>query len=98
MALRDGLALGWSWGYKDLICEVDCSNLLTSLEDEKSVHFIFMLIFPVEIHDWLQREWIVELNGIRREINMVADHMAQMGVNCLLQEFLFLRRLTSWNF
>lgn len=33
MTLRDGLALVWSKGYREVIREVDCEDLLNSLHD-----------------------------------------------------------------
>lgn len=44
-ALRDGLSLVCSRGYRDVICEVYCAKLLVSLKDEENRRFISALRF-----------------------------------------------------
>lgn len=88
-ALLIGLDLAWDRGIRELVVEVDCQELLQSVGDEESRHFLPVLS---TIKDMLERDWRVSLSRISRECNGPADHLAKVGAHssspevCVLAE------------
>lgn len=79
-ALRDGLECGWQRGFRNLICEVDCQELISSLGDQERTRFMPVL---QDINNWLLRDWIVVLQPVNRIANRVADRLARLGAESL---------------
>lgn len=70
LALKTGLQLVWNKGYRNIVCNTDCRELLVSLEDEEIRRF-----FPIlkEIRAILRRQWKVALTGFSKESSKPAD-------------------------
>ncbi|XP_057426454.1 uncharacterized protein LOC130719872 [Lotus japonicus] len=66
LALKQGLELIWERGYRDVICEIDCQELVTRLEQEEVERF-----FPIlnDIRSLLKRRWRINLAVIGRDNN-----------------------------
>lgn len=75
-ALKLGLQVAWDRGYRDVICNTDCSDLLKALEDDERRQFLPIL---GEIRDLTSRSWNVSLSGISRDCNLPADWLAKKG-------------------
>ncbi|XP_057418969.1 uncharacterized protein LOC130713196 [Lotus japonicus] len=87
-ALKLGLQLAWDRGFRDVRCNVDCSDLLLALVDEDSRN-----LFPIlsDIHEMSSRSWKVVFNAISRDCNQPADWLVKKGASspsmdvCLLE-------------
>lgn len=77
-ALKLGLLLIWDRGFRRVICNVDCAELLQSLRDEESRHFLPIL---EEISGLLSRNWDISLARIDRDYNRPADWLARKGAS-----------------
>lgn len=77
-ALKLGLQLVWDWGFRDVICNVDCADLLKSLEDEESRRCLPILD---DIHELISRQWSVSLIRVSRDCNKPADWLAKKGAS-----------------
>ncbi|XP_057453233.1 uncharacterized protein LOC130745107 [Lotus japonicus] len=75
-ALRDGLHIAWAQGYKDIIVEMDCKEVLKELTNTASHSFCPML---GEIASLLRQQWKVHVQWIPRDCNMAADCLAHIG-------------------
>ncbi|KAL6545491.1 hypothetical protein OROGR_009365 [Orobanche gracilis] len=77
LALKEGLLLAWSNGFLDVICEMDCAEVLSGLEDPQSLQFCPSLN---DIKVLLNRQWRVSLHLVHRDKNHAADSLAKLGV------------------
>lgn len=75
-ALKLVLQVAWDRGYRDVICNTDCSDLLKALEDDERRQFLPIL---GEIRDLTSRSWNVSLSVINRDCNLPADWLAKKG-------------------
>ncbi|XP_057445019.1 uncharacterized protein LOC130737284 [Lotus japonicus] len=77
-ALKLGLQIAWDRGYKDVICNVDCRDLLRVLDDPET-----WIFFPVlrEIYELRMRSWNLTLSAINRDCNQPADWLAKKGAS-----------------
>ncbi|XP_057444777.1 uncharacterized protein LOC130737023 [Lotus japonicus] len=91
-ALKHGLALVWEQGYRDVICNIDCGELLRSLEDEESRRFLPIL---AEISDFINRDWRISLVPISRDCNAPADWLAKKGATTPTSTFSLLEEPPS---
>ncbi|XP_057432328.1 uncharacterized protein LOC130725089 [Lotus japonicus] len=66
----------WAHGYRDIIAEMDCKEVLRELHNTASHGFCPML---GEIASLLRQQWKVNLQWVPRECNMAADCLAHMG-------------------
>ena len=85
LALHLGLQLAWSRGFREVLCEVDCKELITLLEDQSVRSFMPIL---EDIYQSIHRVWKVSLNHISREANAPADYLAKLGADCSSQDVL----------
>ena len=76
LALKLGLMLSWERGFKDIICNLDCRDLLHAIGDTESHVFLPIL---KDIVILLKRQWCVTLEFIGRECNAPADWLARRG-------------------
>ncbi|XP_057452178.1 uncharacterized protein LOC130743996 [Lotus japonicus] len=63
VAMRDVLRLAWHRGFRRVICEVDCSVLVSTLADTTAIHMHYE--FPVMVLD--------------PPLNVLADYLARRG-------------------
>ncbi|XP_057455201.1 uncharacterized protein LOC130746545 [Lotus japonicus] len=78
LALKTGLQLVWEKGYRNVVCNVDCRELLNSVNDAESHRFLPIL---EDIHAILLRPWTVVLANIDMEYNQPADWLAKTGAS-----------------
>ena len=78
-ALKAGIQLGWDLGYRNLIYEVDCGELVNLLQNRSQIQFHRLRNFLLDICDLLDRDWTIVVNQISREANSVADWLAKYG-------------------
>ncbi|XP_057421783.1 uncharacterized protein LOC130715682 [Lotus japonicus] len=86
-ALLLGLKLVWDRGYREVKVEVDCAELLQSIENGDSGRF-----FPVitEIKQLRDKAWNISIERVRRECNAPADYLAKLGARSPVVNFSFL--------
>lgn len=90
MALRDGLTIAWNHGSRKLLCESDCKVLVDTLSDScLLIHHPHTEILH-EIHQLLNRQWIVELSRIHRDGNAITNRLARRGYRVINQGILLL--------
>ncbi|XP_057451908.1 uncharacterized protein LOC130743694 [Lotus japonicus] len=77
-ALKLGMQLVWDWGFREVICNVDCGELLKSFDDAESRLFLPILD---EIRELMSKQLAVSLIGVKRECNMSADWLAKRKVS-----------------
>lgn len=76
-ALREGLLLAWNQGYRNVVCEVDGSNMVLVLKSAGAWRFHEQTLLLQGIWDLLDRDWIVRLASVHCDGNVVADWMAK---------------------
>ncbi|XP_057417663.1 uncharacterized protein LOC130711876 [Lotus japonicus] len=79
LALRDVLVLVWDRGSRQIICDVDCDELVRVVVDAEAVQLHSEFLVLNVTHQLLAREWNVKLNGVHRDSNAVADYLARRG-------------------
>lgn len=79
MALRDGLRLAWERGYRCLLCESVCKELVNNLDDMEWVRVHVHRATLSEIQDMLRWNLRVELSWVAWEGYMVAYWLAKRG-------------------
>lgn len=75
-SLRDGLRLAWNAGFRRIVAEVDCAEVLAVLGEIEMDRFCPAVEVVREL---LRRSWEVNLRRIPRECNCVADWYAKFG-------------------
>lgn len=88
-ALLLGLELVWARGYRDIVVEVDCADLLQSLDDEDRRRFLPIL---GDIRNMKDRGWRISLERVRRDCNAPADYLAKLGARSPGVEYSFLEQ------
>lgn len=86
-ALLLGMKLVWDRGYREVMVEVDCAELLHGIEDEDSRQFLPVLS---EIKQLRDRAWNISVVRVSRECNAPADFLAKMGARSPGINFSFL--------
>lgn len=71
--LKEGLWLAWNRGYRDVICETDCADLIVVLGAEDRIRFHDQVRVLMDIRELLRRDWRVTLVWVDRERNASAD-------------------------
>lgn len=64
LALGDVLVLAWDRGFRQIICDVDCDELVQVVVDAEAVQFHSEFVVLNFIRQLLAREWDVKLNGV----------------------------------
>ncbi|XP_057432961.1 uncharacterized protein LOC130725786 [Lotus japonicus] len=77
-ALKIGLQITWDAGFRDVICNLDCGELLKSLGEVDSRRFLPILDDIIQL---LDRPWRVSLSAFSRDCNMPADWLAKRGAS-----------------
>ncbi|KAL6555157.1 hypothetical protein OROGR_006415 [Orobanche gracilis] len=80
LALLHGLKIAWSKGYRRIVCETDCVELVRAVTETDSERFIETI---KEIKLLLRREWETSISWIPRESNRAADWLAKKGLHLL---------------
>ncbi|XP_057452893.1 uncharacterized protein LOC130744751 [Lotus japonicus] len=85
LALREGLLLAWNTGYRNVLCEVDCHDLVALLVDTDvdRVRFHGNRAVLRELQHILSRNWNISLSWSHRNSNMAADWIAKRGAHGL---------------
>ena len=78
LALRFGLQLAWQHGFRKIVCEVDCMEVVRLVLHEASSFHRYVAIIRV-IQSLLSRDWHCVLHHVYREGNQVADFLARLG-------------------
>nr|KYP41649.1 Putative ribonuclease H protein At1g65750 family [Cajanus cajan] len=78
LALEGGLSLCWEGGFRKVSCECDCLGVVkifqNKLTDRDFLHKHYDIIRRIKrMLDW---DWVVYVNHIPREINLVAHTLA----------------------
>ncbi|XP_057418866.1 uncharacterized protein LOC130713080 [Lotus japonicus] len=79
LALLGILKLAWVKGFRKVYCDVDCAELVATLENASAIqlHAEFLVLF--EIASLLQQAWEVHLSCVHMDSNFVADLLAKRG-------------------
>ncbi|CAI0413652.1 unnamed protein product [Linum tenue] len=77
-AIRDGLSLVWTLGYRDVRLETD-SQLAVSLIHSRDPTFHHLGSLISDCRSLIQHRWNCTIHHIFREANGVADMMARQG-------------------
>nr|KYP72823.1 Putative ribonuclease H protein At1g65750 family [Cajanus cajan] len=82
LALEDGLSLCWEGGFRKVSCECDCLEAVTLFQDRSTDRDYLHKHYDVirRIKCMLDRDWVVYVSHIPREINLVAHTLANWGV------------------
>ncbi|XP_057443013.1 uncharacterized protein LOC130734560 [Lotus japonicus] len=78
LALRYGLQLVWESGMRVVMCEIDCLEIIDTLQGDR-IDFHELAAEFVEVRSLLQQDWEVQLLHIPRSANDVADCLAGLG-------------------
>lgn len=78
--LKDELHLVWLQGHRNLLCEVNCSDLVTMLQDVDRARLHSHDLMLLEVHVLLSKCWRTNLSWIHREGNYTADRLVKVGV------------------
>ncbi|CAI0389520.1 unnamed protein product, partial [Linum tenue] len=80
-AIRDGLSLLWSLGFRNVEVESDSQLAVHLIRSEKDLfHPLEALI--ADCRALLRQPWTTKFSHILREANAVADLMAALGHSC----------------
>ncbi|XP_057418000.1 uncharacterized protein LOC130712177 [Lotus japonicus] len=77
-ALKSGLEILWEKGEREVICEVDCLELVHVIHHQREQFHALALEFR-ELQLLLSRDWRVQLLHISRDANTAADCLAHLG-------------------
>lgn len=77
--LKDVLELAWNRGFHRVICDVDCVDLVATLEDAIAVQLHSDFLVLNSISQLLAKDWDVRINCVHRDSNAVADYLARRG-------------------
>ncbi|KAL6527506.1 ubiquitin-specific protease ubp15 [Orobanche gracilis] len=79
LAMEDGLKLAWNLGFRNVIMECDCMELVQIINDNLPTRLTTVAGVVKRIRSWLKRDWLVQVSFVVREVNMVADFLAKEG-------------------
>ena len=85
LALRFGLQLAWQHGFRKIICEVDCMEVVRLVLHETSSFHRYVAIIR-DIQSLLSRDWHCVLHHVYREENQATDFLARLGAADVCQE------------
>lgn len=74
-ALSDELRLAWDKGFRRVICEVDCTHLISSIDDEENKRFCSVFQEISVTGSRLECEFV----RIPKDCNMAATFLAKWG-------------------
>lgn len=80
LILRDVLQLAWDRGFRKVICDVDCVELVKVIADVEAMQLHTEFLVLNYIRQLMTKEWDVKRNGVHRDSNVVADCLARRGV------------------
>ncbi|XP_020205922.1 uncharacterized protein LOC109791080 [Cajanus cajan] len=90
LAIKHGIELAWSLGYRKVVCESDCLEAVEAI-----THFTLASMASPSVRDLLidirlllSRTWQTQLLCIPREANTVADRLATFGSHNVTREFI----------
>lgn len=80
--LRNGLAMAWNQGVRQLSCDVDCEELVNILHSthRDQVRFHPQVLLLNEIMELMARDWRA---SVHRDGNAAADWLAKHGLSLL---------------
>ncbi|KAJ1397035.1 Ribonuclease H domain [Sesbania bispinosa] len=78
MAIYRGLQMAWNNHTPKLKCYSDSTNAIHLINEEDIYFHKYAAIF-MDIREFLNRPWEVQILHILREGNMCADHLAKKG-------------------
>lgn len=58
-ALCDGMTLAWKHKFKKLVCEVDCTDPITTLEDESIMSFHIAYPMLMDVKQLFRKDWMI---------------------------------------
>ncbi|XP_057419070.1 uncharacterized protein LOC130713312 [Lotus japonicus] len=87
LASPDVLQLAWDRGFRKVICDVDCIDLVKVITDAEAVHRHSEYLVLSSICQLLAKQWDVKLNSFHRDSNVVADYLARRGANEIFPGF-----------
>ncbi|KAL5780992.1 hypothetical protein ACOSP7_006021 [Xanthoceras sorbifolium] len=77
--MAEGLIYAWQARFKLVIIEIDCKHIVELLGQEiKRCHPLFNLLHKCK--SLIQGDWICRVTHVYREVNMLADWMAKLGL------------------
>ncbi|XP_020978008.1 uncharacterized protein LOC110271428 [Arachis ipaensis] len=74
-----GLVLAWDCGLRDIICEMDCFDILLIMHNLISGYSYEVTDLVYKIQEILSRPWLVHIEWVSWEANRAADWMARYG-------------------
>ena len=77
LALKHGLQLAWSWGYRQIPYNSDSKYVIRLLSAGHAKYHKYRVILVVDIRELLSRNWVVRISHTYREANACADFMAK---------------------
>ena len=85
LALRFGLCLAWQHGFRKVVCEVDCLEVVRLVLHEFSSFHRYLAIIK-DIQALLAKDWLCVLHHVYREGNQAADFLARLGAEVVHEE------------
>lgn len=79
--MRESISFAWNHRCKFIVCEVDCAELISSLDDLKNMRFLPLL---KDIILMIKRSWKISFKLVCRDCNAHAYIVARLEVVCLL--------------
>lgn len=79
-AILIGLKTCWNWGVRKLLVESDAAEAIRMVKENISFMYLHQNLIS-EIRELLTRQWEVELLGISRTVNNVADSLAKSALS-----------------
>ena len=73
------MRLAWETGSKRIQVETDCLVIVNWLRGIEEVNTSFATIIQ-ECRDWMERQWVIVIQHLRREGNVVVDAMVKMAL------------------
>jgi hypothetical protein len=80
LAIGEGLRQACELGYRNLLCEVDCSEAINLITTSFNIDRHQLRSLIGRLRSLLDREWTVSFNCIPRERNQVVDCLAKFCV------------------
>jgi uncharacterized membrane protein YhdT len=78
LALKHGLQLAWSWGYRQIPYNSDFKYVIRLLPAGHAKYHKYGVVLLVDIiRELLSRNWVVRISHTYREANACADFMAK---------------------